>query len=178
MRRGAFLDRDGVLNERPPEHEYVTRPEELIILPGVAAAIGILRQHHFTPVVVSNQRGVGLGLLDEPVLRQIEAQLRAAGADVERFYYCRHSLDDHCPCRKPAPGLLLEAAHELDLDLSASVMIGDSETDVLAGRAAGCRTILIAPETTATSADATATDILAAATLAVRLAAPQTPADE
>jgi D-glycero-D-manno-heptose 1,7-bisphosphate phosphatase len=94
---------------------------------------------------------------------EIQATLRPRGADVTAFYYCPHGLEDGCDCRKPAPGLLLRAASDLGIDLAASVIIGDSESDVQAGKAAGCSTILIAPPGTGSAADVVAPDLGAAA---------------
>lgn len=96
-------------------------------------------------VVISNQRGISRGAVTEEVLRATEAALLGAlrphGASIEGFYYCPHEAGEGCDCRKPEPGLILQAADELGLDLGASWMIGDSDTDVEAGRAAGCRTV-------------------------------------
>lgn len=167
-RRAAFLDRDGVLNVRPPEHEYVTDLAALRLVSGAAEAVRLLRRYGYVPVVVSNQRGVSRGLVSDEVLRAIEGEIRDAAIDVERFYYCPHDLDDKCLCRKPEPGLLLDAARDLDLELGESVMIGDSESDIVAGRRAGCQTILLGQADTTTEADARASDLLEAAHLVVR----------
>ena len=103
-RRAAFLDRDGVLNERPPPHEYVRDAADLVVLPGAAEAVRLLRESGFVPVVVSNQRGVARALVTAETLGAIEARLRAAGVEIEHFYYCPHDESDACDCRKPAPG--------------------------------------------------------------------------
>jgi D-glycero-D-manno-heptose 1,7-bisphosphate phosphatase len=164
-RRAAFLDRDGVLNERPAEHEYVREPPALALLPGVAEAVQRLEEAGYTPVVVSNQRGVARGLVTWETLRAIEEMIIGAIGRPLAFYYCPHDLADGCDCRKPAPGLLLRAAAELDLDLTRSVMIGDAESDVEAGRAAGTRTIRVSAPGTATSAEAVAPNLSAATDL-------------
>jgi D-glycero-D-manno-heptose 1,7-bisphosphate phosphatase len=146
-RPAAFLDRDGTINARPPEHEYVTRIEEFQLLPGAIEGLARLANCGFTLVVVSNQRGIARGLVSEELLRAtedaIQGGLQPQGASIAGFYYCPHELDENCDCRKPKPGLLLTAASELDLDLGSSWMIGDSDTDIEAGRAAGCRTVLL-----------------------------------
>jgi D-glycero-D-manno-heptose 1,7-bisphosphate phosphatase len=143
-RPAAFLDRDGTLNERPPEHEYVTRVEDFRLLPGAVEAMASLASCGYELVVVSNQRGLARGLVTEEVLREIEEVLQGAlephGARIAGFHYCPHELEENCECRKPKPGLLLDAAAERDLDLGASWMLGDSDSDVAAGAAAGCRT--------------------------------------
>jgi D-glycero-D-manno-heptose 1,7-bisphosphate phosphatase len=162
-RRAAFLDRDGVLNRRPAKHEYVTSVDARDLLPGIADAVASLRCAGYLPIVVSNQRGVARGTVSEQVLAGIERLLAESGVRVEAFYYCRHDIADDCPCRKPRPGLLLQAAADHGLDLSESVMIGDDETDVEAGRHAGCRTIRIATTGERTSADELAADLSTAA---------------
>ncbi len=166
-RRGAFLDRDGVLNVRPDAHAYVTRPDELRWLPGAREAVAALNRAGYRVAVVSNQRGIARGLLDERVLAEIEQRMRSdlseVGAAIDGFYYCPHDLDEGCDCRKPAPGLILRAAGELGVDCAGSVVIGDEETDVAAGRAAGCRTALVSSDPTpATDADIVAGDLSAA----------------
>jgi D-glycero-D-manno-heptose 1,7-bisphosphate phosphatase len=166
----VFLDRDGVLNVRPPEHEYVTDLDGFVWLPQAAEGVAVLNRAGYRVVVVSNQRGVARGLVTTATLqaieRAIQAVLRHHGAAIEAFYYCPHDLDAACDCRKPRPGLLVRAARELGLDLPRSAMIGDAESDVAAGRAAGvARTILVAPPGTETGADAVATSLVEAATL-------------
>jgi D-glycero-D-manno-heptose 1,7-bisphosphate phosphatase len=163
LRRAAFLDRDGVLNASPGEHEYVRASEELQLLEGAASAVRRLHEAGWVPVVVSNQRGVARGLVTWETLREIEEILVAEAGCPIAFYYCPHDHADRCSCRKPAPGLLVRAAEDLGLDLARSVMIGDSESDIEAGRAAGARTILIAPAGTETKADAVAASLAAAA---------------
>lgn len=146
-RAAAFLDRDGTLNERPEPHHWVTEASEFQILPGTVEGLVRLSRCNHTLVVVSNQRGLTRGAVTEALLRATEAALQSElaphGVRIEGFYYCPHEAEANCECRKPKPGLLLRAAEELALDLSASWMIGDSETDVEAGRAAGCKTLLL-----------------------------------
>jgi D-glycero-D-manno-heptose 1,7-bisphosphate phosphatase len=149
-RRAAFLDRDGTINRRPPEHEYVTRTEDFALLPRAIEGMARLAGCGHTLVVVSNQRGVARGLVSEEVLEQTEGLLQDAlrphGAEVAAFYYCPHELSEDCDCRKPRPGMLLEAASNLGVDLSSSWMIGDSPADIGAGEAAGCLTAYLGDE--------------------------------
>jgi histidinol-phosphate phosphatase family protein len=146
--RAAFLDRDGTLNVRPPEHEYVTRPEDFAWLPGAIEGMLALADAGFVLAVVSNQRGIARGVISRKTLTAIEAEIQAElaphGAEIAAFRYCPHELDAGCDCRKPKPGMLLELATALNLELAGSWMIGDSATDVAAGRAAGTHTALIA----------------------------------
>jgi D-glycero-D-manno-heptose 1,7-bisphosphate phosphatase len=147
MKRAAFLDRDGVINRKPPEGQYVIRWEDMEFLPGVPEAISLLTQAGLCVLVVSNQRCVAKGLLTagdlETIHRQMCQKLAAAGAVITEVYYCPHEEQPSCGCRKPAPGMLLRAAREHEIDLQTSWMIGDSEIDIQAGRNAGCRTVRI-----------------------------------
>ena len=151
-RPALFLDRDGVLIE---EVEYLARPEQVRLIPGAAAAIRKVNDAGWRVVVVSNQSGVARGLFPESLLPEIhrviaDRLLAEAGARVDRFYYCPHHPTEgqggyriDCDCRKPKPGMLLKAAAELGIDLARSCMVGDRATDLQAGAAAGCRTILV-----------------------------------
>jgi histidinol-phosphate phosphatase family protein len=146
-RRAVFLDRDGTLNVRPPEHSYVTSAGDLRWIDGAAEATAALSRAGYTLAVVSNQRGIARGLLTTDTLSELETRMQAdlapLGCRIEAFRYCPHDVDANCGCRKPAPGLVLELADELDLDLSRSWMVGDEPCDILAGRSAGCRTLFI-----------------------------------
>jgi D-glycero-D-manno-heptose 1,7-bisphosphate phosphatase len=149
-RRAVFLDRDGTLNVRPPEHSYVTSVRDLRWIPGAPEAAAALARAGYALTVVSNQRGLARGLVTADVLAQLEMSMQAdlaeLGCRIEAFRYCPHDVDAGCGCRKPAPGLLLELADELGLDLGCSWMVGDEPGDVLAGRSAGCRTLFIGDE--------------------------------
>ena len=145
MSRAAFLDRDGVINRKAPGSGYVTRWEDMHFLPNVAKSIALLNQTGFLVIVVSNQRCVAKGLVTSQALDSMHQQmcdrLAAEGAKIDGVYYCPHEKQPPCSCRKPAPGMLLTAAREHQIDLSASWMIGDSEIDIEAGRSAGCKTV-------------------------------------
>jgi D-glycero-D-manno-heptose 1,7-bisphosphate phosphatase len=143
----VFLDRDGTINVRASEHEYITDPSRFHWLPEALAGMVRLAHGGLPLVVVSNQRGVSRGLVSIAVLESIERTIQDALADhgcrVEAFRYCTHALEDGCACRKPRPGMLLDAAGDLDFDLTRSWMVGDTLDDMRAGTAAGCRTILL-----------------------------------
>ena len=162
--RAAFLDRDGTLNVRPPPHEYVTTADAFEWLPGAREGVAGLARAGYVLTVVSNQRGVARSLLTMKTLRSIEERiqnsLRALGVQIAAFRYCVHDIEASCACRKPAPGLILELAQELELDIGRSWMIGDSETDVATGRRAGCRTALVGQITAPTDADVTGATLL------------------
>lgn len=167
--RAAFLDRDGVLNERPAPHTYVTSRGHLRLLPGIGAAVTRLGAAGWVPIVVSNQRGIARGLVARETLAAIEDEIQAElahhGTAIAGFFYCPHDHAERCDCRKPAPGLLLRAAEAHGIDLARSAMIGDSESDVLAGQAAGCTTVLITETPDVTAADRVAPDLAAAVDL-------------
>ncbi|HXD87156.1 MAG TPA: D-glycero-beta-D-manno-heptose 1,7-bisphosphate 7-phosphatase [Urbifossiella sp.] len=150
-RPAVFLDRDGVIID---DVHYLAMPDQVRLIPGSAEAIAALNQAGWPVVVATNQAGVGRGLFTEAdvqaVHRHLSALLAGFGAKVDAFYYCPHfaeSVHAHyravCSCRKPQPGLLRQAAAELDLDLARSWMIGDRESDLQAGAAAGARTVLV-----------------------------------
>lgn len=150
MTKAVFLDRDGVINQKAPEGRYVTRWEDFHLLPGAAEGIAQLNRAGFCVIVVTNQRCVAKGLLTEEELEilhlRMTNQLAQCGATIDDIYYCPHELEPPCRCRKPKPGMLLEAARSRNLDLAASWMIGDSDCDIQAGKNAGCRTALLLDE--------------------------------
>ena len=134
----VFLDRDGVINVKPPEREYVESWDDFEWLPGALDAVGRLRAAGLRVVVVTNQRGVALGRMSAASVEDIHARMIDAGLEVDRVYYCPHHSGE-CDCRKPRPGMLERAAREVpgvSLGRSAA-MVGDSESDMEAGRAVG-----------------------------------------
>ncbi len=150
IKRAVFIDRDGTLNV---EKEYLHRAEECELIPGAGQAIRLLNQAGWLVVVVTNQSGVARGYYREQDVvalhRHIDAELSRNGAQVAGWYYCPHHpsgvepYNQSCTCRKPLPGMLLQAAGELAIDLSSSWMVGDKLADVEAGMAAGCRPIMV-----------------------------------
>jgi D-glycero-D-manno-heptose 1,7-bisphosphate phosphatase len=159
MYRGVFLDRDGVINELIyyPEHGIVDSPfttKQFKLLPGACEAINKFHELEFKVILVSNQPGIAKGYLSQEAFDKIRGkmndELAKEGASFDGEYYCFHhpeakveKLKVNCECRKPEPGLLLQAAKDLDVDLSRSWMIGDGLTDIKAGKSAGCQTILL-----------------------------------
>jgi len=171
MNKAAFLDRDGVINRKARQGEYITRWEEVEFLPGVAEAIALLNSFGFRVIVITNQRCVAKGQISIPELESLHLrmvrELAKQGAGIKAVYYCPHEKNPYCACRKPAPGMLMNAAHDHDIDLRQSWMIGDSDIDIEAGKAAGCKTIRILGEgeTNTTNADLSAESLLQAAHL-------------
>jgi D-glycero-D-manno-heptose 1,7-bisphosphate phosphatase len=147
MTKAVFLDRDGVINRKAPEGDYITSSEDFQILPGVAEAISLLNRAGLRVIVVTNQRAIAKGLLTIAGLKKIHDRmcesLARSGAVIDSIQFCPHDYDPPCACRKPAPGMLLDAAREIGIDLKASWMIGDSDIDIQAGKNAGCRTARI-----------------------------------
>ena len=164
--RLALLDRDGTLNRKAPDGDYVTAADALELLPGAAAAVRRLNDAGVPVAVVTNQRGIALGRLSEDGLAAIHARLgerlaALAGGRVDRFYHCPHE-QGACDCRKPQPGLLLRAAADFGVRPGDAVMFGDAASDVEAGRRFGARTVQLT--TGSSAADRTAPDLLAAVT--------------
>jgi D-glycero-D-manno-heptose 1,7-bisphosphate phosphatase len=140
--RALFMDRDGTVMV---DVGYPRRADDVELLPDAPSTLARLRDRGFKLVVVSNQSGVGRGLVsaDEAVSvheRFVEA-LRECGVELDAAYYCPHAPGDGCSCRKPSPELLQRAARDLGLDLPESFMVGDRDSDLEAGRRAGCRVI-------------------------------------
>jgi D-glycero-D-manno-heptose 1,7-bisphosphate phosphatase len=150
-RPAVFLDKDGTLIDDVP---YSADPDQMRLADRAAGGLGLLARAGYRLIVVSNQSGVARGFFREEALMAVEARLGAlledAGVGLDGFYYCPHHPEGSvrrlavaCGCRKPAPGLLLRAAADHDLDLAGSWMVGDILHDVAAGQAAGCRTVLL-----------------------------------
>lgn len=146
MVKAVFLDRDGVLNanlERNGKPVAPTKLEDFHIFPDAAAAVRRLKDAGFLLVVVTNQPDVATGLTPRATMEAMHDRIRAA-MPIDDFEICFHTNADNCACRKPKPGLLLQAAAKHGIDLGKSIMVGDRWRDVLAGQAAGCaRTIRV-----------------------------------
>ena len=144
-RRAVFLDRDGVLSVEGGE--YVTCAEKLRLLPGAGEAVARLNAAGYAVFVFTNQAGVGRGCMTQQALDEIHERLKReiakAGGLIGAIYACPHAPESGCACRKPRPGMLLQAAQEHGLDLTRSFAVGDSPRDIAAGHAAGCRTVLV-----------------------------------
>lgn len=147
--KAVFLDRDGVINI---DKGYLHRVEDFEFIPGASEAVRLLNDAGFLVVVVTNQSGVARGYFTmeavELLHRHIEEALAAAGARVDAWYVCPHHPDhgEDCCCRKPLPGMLTQAAADLQIDLTRSFMVGDKASDIEAGLAAGCRALLVGTE--------------------------------
>jgi D-glycero-D-manno-heptose 1,7-bisphosphate phosphatase len=159
LNRAVFLDRDGVINELVyhQEQEIIDSPftpRQFKLIPGVIESLKILRQNGYLTILISNQPGIAKGHMTannfELIRQKMNSDLNKGGAVLDGEYYCLHHPEAVvekyrivCNCHKPLPGLLLRAAREKDIDLKQSWLIGDNLSDIQAGKAAGCRTILI-----------------------------------
>lgn len=155
--RTVLLDRDGTVNVKPSDGQYVTSPAEVSLIPGAAAAIARLNAAAVRVILVTNQRWLSGPARDlagyARVHSRLEELLGERGAHLDAAYHCPHATGT-CDCRKPGPGMLQRAARELRFGLDTAVMIGDSDSDVAAGRAAGTATILLRSGQPTASGDA------------------------
>lgn len=142
--KALFLDRDGVLNVLR-HNDYVKCPDEMVVLPGVSEAISLLRGYYGRIIVVTNQQGIGKGLMTEADLEAVHAKmLGEIGAGIDRIYHCPELERAHSFRRKPNIGMALQARRDFpEIRLKESVMVGDSMTDMLFGRRCGMTTVLV-----------------------------------
>jgi len=146
MKPAIFLDRDGVIIENRPS--YIRSWADVEIFPQALEALAQINRSRYKIVIVTNQSAVGRGIISLEQAQSVNNRLlevvRDAGGRIDGIFMCPHAPQDECHCRKPKPGLLLQAAHQMHLDLSQSIMIGDALSDLLAGQAAGIqKTILV-----------------------------------
>jgi len=142
-----FLDRDGVINRRIID-DYVKRIDEFIFLEGVLDSIKIFSRLFNRIIVVTNQRGIALGVMNEYDLSVIHKhminEIESNGGRVDRIYYCPHDKTDNCECRKPKPGMLIKAQSDFpDIDFSKAIIVGDSASDMGLGRSRSLKNVFI-----------------------------------
>lgn len=145
--KAVFVDRDGTMIVEPPD-ERIKWVQDIQLFPDTIAALKLLQDNGFLIIEITNQAGIGEGLISLERFWQLEiggfeAMLAKSGVAITKTFVCPHKADDGCDCRKPKPKMLLDAADQFDIDLSKSFMIGDNLSDVEAGRAAGAQTILV-----------------------------------
>lgn len=150
-RRVMLIDRDGLINERPPRACYIESVADVRFIDTNVAALAALGSEGFTFIIITNQAGIGRGVVPAESVKSVNdfivAHLAKAGADVIDVYLCPHQWDAGCSCRKPKPGMLIRAAREHDLYLPSTVFVGDDERDVEAGNSAGAQTLFISEQT-------------------------------
>ena len=146
----VFIDRDGVINKDPggfTEHGYVTKWEDFHFIPGSLSALKTLKENNIDVMLISNQAGVGKGCFTKNDLEAVSSnmlkEVEKAGGRIKGVFYCIHKKEDECVCRKPKAGLFFQAVKKYGIDAKGAYFIGDSLTDVLAGKAAGLGTILV-----------------------------------
>lgn len=141
-RSAIILDRDGVLNRRPPQAHYIRSWDEFEWLPGAREALRLLTEANYRIIVASNQAGIARGVMTEAdvhaIHQRMSADARQAGGWIDAVYYCPHGWNDACACRKPEPGMLFQAQRTFNLDLTRTLVVGDDERDARAADAAGC----------------------------------------
>ncbi len=144
MNIAVFIDRDGTINE---DVNYLNQVENLCLIPRAIEAVKKINDRGLKAIVISNQSGVARGYLSEETLAEIHGRLSQLlaeqGAHLDGIYYCPHHPDEGCDCRKPASGMLLAAARDLDIDLAHSFMVGDKNSDVALGHKLGLTTVLV-----------------------------------
>jgi histidinol-phosphate phosphatase family protein len=147
MNKAVFLDRDGVINQKAQEHDYIKSQDEFQLIEGAAKAIHLLNEQGYKVIVVTNQRGIARGLMTEQDLitihEKMNNELQKHGASINGIYYCPHDIDVHCHCRKPKTGMLEQAAVDFNINKEASYMVGDSQSDIEAGVNFGIKAILV-----------------------------------
>src|SRR5881396_970736 len=162
----VFVDRDGTIIE---DRDYCSDPNDVKIFPGAPEALRRLKSNGFKLIIITNQSGIGRGLFTLEQYRAVEAEvLRQLGDGlIDASYFCPDAPGQHCNCRKPAPGMIVEATQEHQIDLSRSFLIGDKEIDVECGHNAGVRAIRVKTgpqcDTTDSTADWIAEDLPTAA---------------
>ena len=150
-KKAVFLDRDGTVVVHEP---YLSSPDQLKLLPNAAEGIRLFKESGYLVIVITNQSGIARGFFDEERLtlihKKLMRMLKDEGVEIDAIYYCPHHTEGvieqytlDCDCRKPKPKMLLNAAIQHNIDLTQSLMIGDSEVDMLAGKNAGCTCVLI-----------------------------------
>lgn len=138
----VMLDRDGIINKKPPKGDYVKNWSEFIFIKGAIDGLKLLTQKGYQIFIVTNQAGIGRRVMTETALRNIHRNMlikfKKKGIRIKQIYYCPHGWDEGCDCRKPKPGMLFEAASEYNFDLTKAIFIGDDIRDRLTAKAAGC----------------------------------------
>jgi len=140
-----ILDRDGVINE--DSDEYIKSPEEFLPIKGSLEAIARLKQANYCVVIATNQSGLGRGLFDIDILNQIHEKLHKAltelGVEIDGIFFCPHTPEDECDCRKPKPGLFYDISQRLQVELNSVIAVGDSLRDIQAANIAGAFPVLV-----------------------------------
>ncbi|MBN2144218.1 MAG: HAD family hydrolase [Candidatus Aureabacteria bacterium] len=166
MNRAFFLDRDGTINV---DYGYVKSVDQFAFLPHAIEGLKKLSDLGFLLIIVSNQSGIGRGLYSlenyQTVMKNMQERLKEKSIVIQDVFFCPHSPESKCPCRKPSPKMILDAIQKWDVDIASSFLAGDKETDIQAGKKAGLTTFLISATDTNYGQNHTTPDLLAAAQL-------------
>lgn len=151
MKKAVFLDRDGVINEVLSDRvKFVNKPSDLYLLEGVGDAVKLLNEHGYDVFVVTNQGGIALGYMKEKQLHEVHKkmvrEIEKYGGSIKEVAYCSHAPKAGCACRKPEPKMITDLANKYNIHLEVSYMIGDRDVDMIAGKRAGVKTILVGEE--------------------------------
>lgn len=142
----VFFDRDGVINKKALEHDYIKNWNEFEIIPEIIDVMKHVQEKGYKIIIVTNQRGIARKIVSEENLAEIHHNLNkllmANGIFITDIFYCPHGIDENCSCRKPKPGMLLEAKKLYSIDFDKSFLIGDSESDILAANSVNVKSIL------------------------------------
>lgn len=145
MTKAIFLDRDGVINQE--RKDYVKKVEEFVILENVPDAINLIKNNGFLVIIITNQSAVNRKLLTienlDRIHEKLQKYLKEHNTSLDGIYFCPHTPSENCKCRKPEPGLIIQAVNDFEIDISQSFMIGDSKKDIQAAENAGCKGILL-----------------------------------
>ena len=145
MNKAVFLDRDGIINKE--RKDYVKTIDELEIFENISWCIKQLKKNNFLVIVITNQSAINRGLTSVEKIYEIhdsiQNYLEKFGTKIDAFYFCPHRPDENCMCRKPNSELITKASNDFDIDLQSSWMLGDNDTDIIAGQKAGCRSIKV-----------------------------------
>jgi len=145
MNKAVFLDRDGVINKE--RKDYVKTINELEIFPNISKCIKELKKNNYLVIVITNQSAINRGLTNlqkiNDIHNKIQTFLETFNTKIDAFYICPHRPDENCLCRKPHSQMIIQASNDFDIDLQSSWMIGDNDSDILAGKNAGCKNIKI-----------------------------------
>lgn len=140
LKKVVFLDRDGVINRDSPD--YIKNRSEFEFIPGSISAIQHLTLNGFSPIIITNQSAIGRKMMSIQDIEHIHSMMRSAlasgGGEIKDIFFCPHTPEDGCDCRKPRPGMMYKARERFGIDLSKSAMIGDSAKDIECARNAGC----------------------------------------
>ena len=142
MNKAVFLDRDGIINKKVPVKDWVKNVDELVYLPKVKEVISMIKRKGYLVIITSNQSGINRGIIKKENIEKINEKLKK-DLGVDAIYYCPHLPDENCGCRKPKTGLIEKAVKDFNIDIKNSWFIGDNDYDMIAGKSAGCKTLMV-----------------------------------